>query len=374
MREMPKTSDCWRPARSSFCSPAGTRRSSAAAWRRMRGPVGHDVAQAVCERLWRELKRGRHRDGSWPFRVIVAQGDRVHLPRLVRAGLGRGRVDRDRRPEPGPERRRRHAPRPRDVRRDAAAGRRRGRRGSGCSTGSSPTRSRSSSARSRTPSTRRARGSRSGCGSGSSRDARSTPCSRSSSRAGRATSRSTWTRCSSAPGPETDELARLIDAFLERAPRREPSPESRAAVAALAARLEQRAAAPVGAGRGAPARARRRRRRSSRRARSPPSAEQLVRSLLPAARGRPARPATASPTGSGRCSSELLGPAARAQALEGFSHTASSASPSRSRSSALASADFVGAGRRGAGASPRRASRRTCGARSTSCSPVTAAD
>ncbi len=31
---------------------------------RMRGPVGHDVAQAVCERLWRELKRGRHRDGA----------------------------------------------------------------------------------------------------------------------------------------------------------------------------------------------------------------------------------------------------------------------------------------------------------------------
>jgi RNA polymerase sigma factor (sigma-70 family) len=38
---------------------------------RMRGPVGHDVAQFVCERLWRELKRGRHRDGRWPFRVIV---------------------------------------------------------------------------------------------------------------------------------------------------------------------------------------------------------------------------------------------------------------------------------------------------------------
>ena len=37
----------------------------------MRGPVGHDVAQAVCERLWRELKRGKHRDGAWPFRVIV---------------------------------------------------------------------------------------------------------------------------------------------------------------------------------------------------------------------------------------------------------------------------------------------------------------
>ena len=40
---------------------------------RMRGPVGHDVAQAVCERLWRELKRGKHRDGRWPFRVIVHQ-------------------------------------------------------------------------------------------------------------------------------------------------------------------------------------------------------------------------------------------------------------------------------------------------------------
>lgn len=38
---------------------------------RMRGPVGEDVAQAVCERLWRELKAGRHRDGRHPFRVIV---------------------------------------------------------------------------------------------------------------------------------------------------------------------------------------------------------------------------------------------------------------------------------------------------------------
>jgi len=38
---------------------------------KMRGPVGHDVAQAVCERLWRELKTGKHRDGRWPFRVIV---------------------------------------------------------------------------------------------------------------------------------------------------------------------------------------------------------------------------------------------------------------------------------------------------------------
>jgi DNA-directed RNA polymerase specialized sigma24 family protein len=38
---------------------------------RLRTPAGHDAAQAVCERLWRELKRGRHRDGAWPFRVIV---------------------------------------------------------------------------------------------------------------------------------------------------------------------------------------------------------------------------------------------------------------------------------------------------------------
>ena len=38
---------------------------------RMRGPVGEDVGQAVCERLWRELKAGRHRDGKHPFRVIV---------------------------------------------------------------------------------------------------------------------------------------------------------------------------------------------------------------------------------------------------------------------------------------------------------------
>jgi DNA-directed RNA polymerase specialized sigma24 family protein len=40
---------------------------------RMRGPAGHDVAQVVCERLWRELKNGRHRDGRLPFRVIVHQ-------------------------------------------------------------------------------------------------------------------------------------------------------------------------------------------------------------------------------------------------------------------------------------------------------------
>jgi DNA-directed RNA polymerase specialized sigma24 family protein len=38
---------------------------------RMRGPAGYDVAQAVCERLWGELKKGHHQEGKWPFRVIV---------------------------------------------------------------------------------------------------------------------------------------------------------------------------------------------------------------------------------------------------------------------------------------------------------------
>ena len=40
---------------------------------KMRSPVGEDVAQVVCLRLWRELKAGKHRDGRWPFRVIVHQ-------------------------------------------------------------------------------------------------------------------------------------------------------------------------------------------------------------------------------------------------------------------------------------------------------------
>jgi hypothetical protein len=39
-------------------------------------------------------------------------------------------------------------------------------------------------------------------------------------------------------GPERDELARLLDTFLERAPRREPSEASKDAIAALTARLE----------------------------------------------------------------------------------------------------------------------------------------
>lgn len=40
-------------------------------------------------------------------------------------------------------------------------------------------------------------------------------------------------------GSGTDELARLIDAFLERAPRRTPSAEAREAISALVAHLEQ---------------------------------------------------------------------------------------------------------------------------------------
>lgn len=39
-------------------------------------------------------------------------------------------------------------------------------------------------------------------------------------------------------GPNAEALARLIDVFLERAPRHAPTPEARAAVAALAARVE----------------------------------------------------------------------------------------------------------------------------------------
>ena len=40
---------------------------------KVRGSVGHDVGQAVYERLWKELKAGKHRTGRWPFRVIVHQ-------------------------------------------------------------------------------------------------------------------------------------------------------------------------------------------------------------------------------------------------------------------------------------------------------------
>lgn len=57
---------------------------------RMRGPMGEDVAHAVCERLWRELKAGRYRDGTLPFRVIVHKV----------IGWGEGESNQDSRPPP----------------------------------------------------------------------------------------------------------------------------------------------------------------------------------------------------------------------------------------------------------------------------------
>ena len=60
-----------------------------------------------------------------------------------------------------------------------------------------------------------------------------TNCSTSSSAAGRAASRSRSRSSSPAPARGADELATLIDAFLERAPRREPTPEALAFVHSL---------------------------------------------------------------------------------------------------------------------------------------------
>jgi hypothetical protein len=119
-------------------------------------------------------------------------------------------------------------------------------------------------------------------------------------------------------GPETDRLARLIDAFLERTPRREPSSESRAAVATLAARLEQEP--PLLAARVA-ARARVRDVALAIVAACalPAEAEQLVRSYYQRLEG-----GLLDPKGvSDRVWSVLerfVGPAARAQASEGFTH------------------------------------------------------
>jgi hypothetical protein len=118
-------------------------------------------------------------------------------------------------------------------------------------------------------------------------------------------------------GPDSDELAALVDAFLERAPRRAPTPESQQAIAALAARLEREPpllAARVAARKrvvdltdaivaacGLPA-----------------EAEQLVRSYYQRLEG-----GLLDPRGvSGRVWTVLectLGPAARKFALEGFS-------------------------------------------------------
>ena len=160
MRGMPRTSDCWRPGRSTSCSPAGSRRSAAAASRRCAAPWGEDVAQAVCERLWRELKAGKHRDGRLSVSRHRPLRDRLGLQRLVRAGLAARTSSSSstaRRPDETEARdRRRHA---RAVRRDAPARRRRGRRALYWRA-LEPARSPSGSTRSRTPSTRRSAGTR----------------------------------------------------------------------------------------------------------------------------------------------------------------------------------------------------------------------
>jgi hypothetical protein len=119
-------------------------------------------------------------------------------------------------------------------------------------------------------------------------------------------------------GAESDELARLIDAFLARAPRREPLPEARAAVAALAARLEQEP--PLLAARVA----------SRARVRDvvaaiieacalPAEAEQLVRSYYQRLEGGLLDPKGVS-NRVWAVLEQVLGPAARRQALKGFSH------------------------------------------------------
>ena len=123
MREMPRTTDCCENGEIDLLLAGWVETIDNRCVAKMRGPVGHDVAQAVCERLWKELKAGKHRDGRWPFRVIVHQVIGYVCSGLVREGLGRERADRDRRPDPRQlHERRRAAAVARGVRRDAAAG------------------------------------------------------------------------------------------------------------------------------------------------------------------------------------------------------------------------------------------------------------
>jgi hypothetical protein len=119
-------------------------------------------------------------------------------------------------------------------------------------------------------------------------------------------------------GPEGDELARLIDVFLACAPRQEPSTEARAAVAALAARLEQEP--PLLTARVA-ARARVRDVAAAivKACALPADAEQLVRSYYQRLEGGLLDPKGVSEP-VWRVLEKVLGPAARKQALEGFSH------------------------------------------------------
>lgn len=69
---------------------------------KMRGPVGEDVAQAVCERLWKELKLGRHRDGQVPFRVIVHQVVNYKCAGWYEKGWGELEIIEVDRPTPDP--------------------------------------------------------------------------------------------------------------------------------------------------------------------------------------------------------------------------------------------------------------------------------
>jgi hypothetical protein len=118
-------------------------------------------------------------------------------------------------------------------------------------------------------------------------------------------------------GSETEQLAHLIDTFLERAPRREPSDESRAAVAAMAARLEREP--PLLSARVA---ARRRVRDVASSIVSacalPDSAEPLVRSHYQRLEGGLLDPRRVSDQ-VWSVLERLLGPAVRAQAHAGFS-------------------------------------------------------
>jgi hypothetical protein len=119
-------------------------------------------------------------------------------------------------------------------------------------------------------------------------------------------------------GPEGDELARLIDEFLARAPRREPSAEARSAVAALAERLEREP--PLLSARVA-ARARVRDVAAAivTAFTLPAEAEQLVRSYYQRLEGGLLDPTGVS-DGVWSVLERVLGPAVRNQALEGFRH------------------------------------------------------
>ncbi len=201
---------------------------------KMRGPVGHDVAQAVCERLWRELKAGKHRDGRWPFRVIVHKVIGYVCAGWYEKGWGEGElIEIDGPPTTtftGDVELRLDA---RGVRRDAAAGRRRG----GAAVAARAARARPDRGAARQAAERRLPGPlpHQAASAGVARVVTTTVEQLLDEFVGR------WTRGEPLAvdellvraGPQADELAGLIDAFLERAPRREPTPEALAFVRSL---------------------------------------------------------------------------------------------------------------------------------------------